>query len=1149
MSGTDNKNELEHLIKITHERSKELAAINQTISLVKEGKSIDETLQKICDLLPGAWQYPEHTMARIIFNGRIWTSNKLFNVTKWRQFQNFNTIDGKNGSVEIYYTSEFPSEDEGPFLKEERNLLNNLSNIIAGYINSEKGKTLVKADPYERLNEDVPAIISKSDSGLHLMHKFLRKINADRDIYHDLMPFKVKEILLVATLYNAFNLELEGGFSIEIFSEYHHLNYASVPRITGVSSYEEAMDQLNYKHFDLIIIMIGVDKESPFVLCEKIKSRFMYIPIYLLLNYNHEKELISNFNEKKSYFDRIFTWNGNSKVFFAMVKHLEDLSNAENDTSLGLVNVILLLEDSVKHYSEIIPVLYESIMVQTKKMIDEVSNDEVYKLYRLRTRPKILLATNYEEAKYYFKKYKDYLLCVISDVELEDSGPNNCKGIDFVKEVKKYNENIPVIIDSSDDSFQQQAFDLNAFYLNKNSETLLQDIQTFVNHQLGFGSFVYKSSIGEKMVTANSLKEFEKILHTLPDDSLIYHARKFNYSLWLRARGEIKIARRIHGVSIDSFNTTDEYRQFLIDSLKMNIYEKEKGKIVQFSKDALVDNSNIVSLAEGLLGGKGRGLAFINNLINNIDFTNLIKDINITIPRTTVIGSDEFDGFLQRNNIRVRNIEGVDDENIRKRFVQGKLSDKLMKRLEVLVNKIDKPLAFRSSGLLEDSINQPFAGIFETYLIPNNQKEIKDRLQLAADAVKLVFASVYTKIARSYIKAVGGSMEGERMAVIVQEVVGNEFEGYFYPHISGVAQSYNYYPVSHMKPEDGFAIIALGLGKYVVEGEKTYRFAPDHPEIEISSVKDQYRNSQTEFYAVNLNKDNINLLEGEDAGLARLDISEAEKHGVLRHLASVYDVDTERIQPGLSAYGPRVINFADILKYNYIPLAKTISSVLKIAQEALGCPSEIEFAVDLKKDPKNRATFYMLQIKPLVGNVHNFRINKDEINYENTLIYAEKGMGNGSVEGVSDIIYVVPETFDKKNTEAMAAEIEELNNIMVERNRKYVLIGPGRWGTRDKWIGIPVNWPQISNAKVIIEYSMRDFPLDASLGSHFFHNLTANNIGYFSINHDSASFIKWDKLELERKVENYEYFRHIQFDDNLNIKIDGKERIAIISKK
>ncbi|MCD4678760.1 MAG: hypothetical protein K8S00_00080, partial [Bacteroidales bacterium] len=720
-------NEIENLIVVSHERLKELSAINQTVSLIKEGRSLDETLQQICNLLPKAWQHSEHSEARIVFNRKIWTSNNDFDITKWHQVQNFNTIDGNKGSIEIYYTKEFPFADEGPFLKEERNLLQNLANIIGGYINSEKGKTLISSERIDPIGKDAPVIPDISDSGLHLLHKFLRKINADRDIYHDLMPFKVKEILLVATLYNAFNLELEGSFSNDIFSEYHHLNLSSIPRITGVSSYEEAIDQLNYKHFDLIIIMIGVDKDAPFTFCEKIKSRFMYIPVYLLLNYSHEAALIKNYSERQKLFDKTFAWNGNSKIFFAMVKHLEDISNVENDTNVGLVNVILLVEDSTKYYSEFLPVLYDNILLQTKRMIDELSTDEIYKLYRQRTRPKVLLATTYDEASYYYKKYKDYLLCVISDVELDATNQSNCKGLDFIKEIRSSDISIPVIINSSEDMYQQRAFELNALFINKNSETLLQDIVSFVNHQYGFSSFIYKTSKGKKIATAGSLKEFERILHTIPEESLIYHGKKSHFSLWLRARGEIEIARQIHGIDLDSFKNAGEFRDFLINSVNRNIYEKEKGRIVSFDKEALCDNSNIVTLSGGLLGGKGRGLAFINTLINNLDFSNLIKDINIAIPRTTVIGSDEFDAFLHRNNIKYHMLDGLDDDSIKKKFIRGQLSDKLTKRLEILVNEIKKPLAFRSSGLLEDSINQPFAGIFETYLLPNNQKELKER--------------------------------------------------------------------------------------------------------------------------------------------------------------------------------------------------------------------------------------------------------------------------------------------------------------------------------------------------------------------------------------------------------------------------------------
>ena len=1138
--------ELANLIAVSHERLKELAAINQTVSIIKEGKSINETLQKICNMLPKAWQYPEYSMAKIIFDDFECISYTNFSPSKWKQVQPFNTIDNKKGYIEISYSKEFPNEDEGPFLKEERDLLLNLANIITGYINSEKGKKLLTLENIDDNKFDKKNNIKKLNNSYNLLHRFLNKINADKDIYHDLMPFKIKEILLVSTLYNAFNLELEGSLSNDVLNKSNQINL-SIPRITGVSTYEEAIEQLNYKHFDLIVIMVGVDKKAPFILSEKIKYHFKYIPVYLLLNYSSEQKYIEKYIKGHIYFDRIFSWDGNSKVFYAMVKHLEDISNAENDTNIGLVNVILLVEDTPEYYSKYLPVLYDNLVLQTKKLIDKENIDDIYKLYRLRTRPKVLLATNYSEATYLYNKYKKNILCVISDVELGAEESMKTAGLDFIQNIRNAGDNIPVLINSLEDLHQTKAFQLNAMFINKNSNTLFQDINSFVNHQLGFEDFIFKTIKGKKIKTANSLKEFVLKLKDIPEESLIYHSNNFHFSSWLRARGEIDIARQIHKLCINDFSSINEYREYIIELIEQNLHKNESGRIVGFDKKALLDNSNIVNVTDGLLGGKGRGIAFINTLINNLDFTNIVNGINITFPRTAIIGTEEFDLFLKRNNIKNKINTDLTDIEIKKIFKNGILSNKLTKRLKVIVTAIDKPLAFRSSGLLEDSINQPFAGIFETYLLPNNHKNIDKRVEQASDAIKLVFASVFTKVAKSYLKAINSKIEGEHMAVIVQEVVGNKYDNYFYPHISGVAQSYNYYPISHMNPEDGFAILAVGLGKYVVEGEKTFRFSPKFPDIEINSLKNQINNSQTEFYAIDLNKSDINLLEGENAGLARMEISESEKHLTLKHLASVYDVDNDRIKPGITAAGPRVVNFANILKYKYIPLAETIDVVLKIVEEALGCPSEIEFAVDLNKDKNNKATFHLLQIKPLVANINNFKIDTNEIFADDTILYAEKGMGNGLIEDITDVIYISPDNFDKMNTEEMAKEIEYLNDIMIQENKKYVLIGTGRWGTRDKWIGVPVNWPQISNANVIIEYSLENFPLDASLGSHFFHNVTANNIGYFSVFHETKSYIKWNVLEKQKVINKTKYFNHIQFKKPLSIKIDGKERIALIT--
>jgi phosphoenolpyruvate synthase/pyruvate phosphate dikinase len=513
-----------------------------------------------------------------------------------------------------------------------------------------------------------------------------------------------------------------------------------------------------------------------------------------------------------------------------------------------------------------------------------------------------------------------------------------------------------------------------------------------------------------------------------------------------------------------------------------------------------------------------------------------------------VIGTEEFEYFMGRNGLKDYVLEELDYEKIKEKFLKVPLTDTMVKRLKIVLDNIKKPIAVRSSGLFEDSLIQPFAGIFETYILPNNHPDPKMRLKQLMDAIKLVYASVYSETARGYVNAIHYKIEEEKMAVVIQEVVGNQYDNYFYPHISGVAQSYNYYPVSHMKPEEGFVVAAVGLGKYVVEGEKAYRFSPKYPEIEINSAKDQYKNSQVKFFAVDFSNQEPNLIEGDTAALARIDIDEAEKHGTLKHCASVYNPDNNQIIPGLTHYGPRIINFANILKYEYIPLTKTIELVLDVVKEALGSPVEIEFAVDLNKDNNGLASFYLLQIKPLLGNASDYNVNMDKIQKDSILMYSEKGMGNGIIEDISDVVYIDPELFKKSETEEIAREVDAINQAMIKANKKYVLIGPGRWGTRDRWIGVPVTWPQISNAGVIIETSLEDFPLDASSGSHFFHNVTSMNVGYFSVQPEiSGSYIKYEILEKQKLVEKKKYVRHVSFKKPLKVRMDGKKRISVIT--
>lgn len=1138
-----NNPEYNRLLHDQQERLKELACINRTTSILKEGKPIEESLQQIVLLLPAAWQYPEFTVARIRFMGKEFDSID-FHETRWRMVQDFFTIDDDKGTIEIYYIKEFNTENEGPFLKEERDLIQNIASLLTGYINSYKARDIIKFSQVQKIEEDVKDLSSRQ-----LLQKFLDRHNAERDVFHDLTPFKVKEILLIANLYDAYSIEGEGRFSDHMLGEYYQLSLTSIPRVTGVSGEEEAFTRLKARHYDLIIIMIGVDKESPMILCGKIKEKYPYIPTFLLLNNPADVAFVKRQKSLSIPFDNYFVWTGESKVFFAMVKLLEDKVNVDNDTKKGLTRVILIIEDSAEYYSNYLPILYTLVMEQTKNLIEDVSTDELYKVLKLRARPKILLASNYEDSISIYNKYKDSLLCVISDMRFPKNGVlNDTAGFELIKHIKKELPNLPSVLQSSDPENARYAYSLKSNFINKNSESLLQDLKSFINYYLGFGHFVYRDNKGRQIAVAKSMKEFEAYLQTVPEDSLVYHSMKNHFSLWLMARGEVKIAKMINPIGVSDFNSLKELREFLIDIIRKRRREMNKGKVVNFDESAVIDETNVVSLSGGSLGGKGRGLAFVNTLIYSFELGRLLPGINIKTPVTAIIGTDEFDMFMERNHLWDKVKTEKDFSVLQKLFLAGTLSYTLEKELRIFIRLIDKPLAVRSSSLFEDSMSQPFSGIFGTYLLPNNHDDPEIRLNQLADAIKLVFSSIYSKNSRTYFEAINYKVEQEKMGVVIQAVVGNRFEDAFYPHISGTAQSFNFYPVAHMTPQDGFAVMALGLGQYVVEGERAFRFSPAYPSLDIISHKDMYKNSQVMFYAVDMAKKELNLLEGENAGLITLDISEAEKHGTLNHSASVLNIDNDTIVSGLDAIGPRVLNFADILKYEYIPLASTLKIVLDVVKEAFGTPVEIEFAVDLTKDKNGCASFYLLQIKPLVGSGAGYSIDPESISNDGMILISRRSMGNGVINYISDLIYIDPDRFNNKLTNEMASEIDMINEKMLRENRKYVLIGPGRWGSRDRFLGIPVVWPQISNAMVIVEVGLPDFHVDASLGSHFFHNVTSMNVGYFSINHESNDgTIIWDRLRQQPVIETGKFFHHIRFEKPLLIRMDGKKGMAVIS--
>jgi hypothetical protein len=980
------------------------------------------------------------------------------------------------------------------------------------------------------------------------LSKVYKRRHTDYDIFQELMPFKVGQLLLVATYYDSYAMVREGRFFDKIFGEYLQLNILSAPRITSVATREEALDAIKKTDFDMVIVMAGIDMATPVELAEQLKFLKPELPILLLVNNNSD---LKRFNEgiPCPAIQRVFVWNGDTRVFLAMIKYVEDMKNVACDTQAGDVRIVLLVEDSERYYSRYLPLLYSIIMTQTQNLMEEDSNDQIQRMMKMRVRPKILLASTYEEAVTIVDKYLDNLLCVISDVKyMRNHIHDEYAGVELIKYVTAQTS-IPCLLQSSDPANAEKAALVNATFVDKNSDNLSQEISDFIHEKLGFGNFDFLNSRGVKIATATNLKEFIHCLEEIPAESLLYHARRNGISLWLMARGEINLAKRLRPYQIEDFDSSNKLRQTILDTFEQVRIERLRGRVVAFDPAMLTNNRFVMRIGEGSFGGKGRGLAFLSNFIENIDFETIIPDLNISIPATSIIGTAEYTHFIEANDLFTLVLEEEENEEVIKQaFLNASMSEELELQLRDYVNNMNKPLAVRSSGLFEDSMVQPFAGVYSTYVIPNNHPDAEVRFKQLCTAVKLVYASVFSPSARAYFKAVNYKVEEEKMAVIIQELVGQRSGDRFYPHFSGVAQSYNYYPFSHMKPEDGFAVLAVGLGIYVVGGEKAFRFCPRHPHLEMNTINDQIKDSQTHFYSLSLDNNDFELGQsGEEATLQRLPIKEAEEDGTLRHCASVYDYQYDRIVNDFSHKGPRVVNFANIIQYDYLPLSGTLDMLLRFFRDALGSPVEIEFAVDMDKGRRNLPTLYLLQIKPLIRVENHADINLDQIDPQQVLLQSNKGMGNGCIEYVKDVIYMDITKFDRTKTDLMAREMEELNKMMVLDNKEYILIGPGRWGTRDKFTGIPVLWSQIAKARVIVEMGLPNFPLDASLGSHFFHNVTSMNVGYFSIQHTSKNeWVNLDILAQQKVVHETHYFKHVEFEQPLKILMNGKEQKAVV---
>jgi len=985
-------------------------------------------------------------------------------------------------------------------------------------------------------------------------------------IFHNLMPFKVREILLVSSLYDAFIVEEEGLISEMVIWEYRHLLLSSPPHVNHVTSGRKALQKLKSHKFDLVITMsknIGMD---PFEFGQKIKESCPDLPVILLATDTADLHFCQK-NIYKKGIDKAYFWYGDTSLFMAIVKSVEDMTNAPYDVENSNVQVIIVLEDSIHDYSILLPVIYSEIVNQTQRSISEDLN-EMQRLLRRKARPKILLTDNYEKGMELYNKYKKNVLGVISDVKFPREGKiDPLAGIKFIKYIKNDNPYLPTLLQSTDPNNSYKAEKIGAHFINKNSPSLLEDFNHFMLKHLGFGDFVFfmpkKKHFKEgaekqrlelkEIARAANLKEFEKNLQKIPLESLNYHVNRNDLSNWLMARCEFKLATRLRPQTVNDFKTLDEMRKYLIRVFNESRRERQLGVMTDFSQQKFEFDASYTKIGSESLGGKGRGIAFIRTLLARYNFIEKYKDIKITVPSTVAISTDEYDKFISENNLYsyLRKLDNKSDSQIAKRFLKAKLSEELKQKLTIVLKHFKKPLAIRSSSLLEDSQNHPFAGMYSTYMLPNNHKGSKIRLDQLCKAIKLVYASVFYKDSRVYIESTTAKIEEEKMAVIIQELIGSEHRGRFYPTFSGVAQSYNFYPVSHQKREDGIVSLAVGLGYSVVGGEKVMRFCPKYPEInpDFSTVQSIFENSQNELYILNTKESDIDLTEIEYSTLKKINISDIAGDGTLENIASTYDKDDLMIRDSFLKQGPHLITFAGILKYDVFPLSSIMMDLLEAGKKSMGSPVEIEFAVNFDSEGKKPPIFAIIQIRPLVVSQEHLQIEWDEedIDKKDIFLKSNKSLGHGIIRNLKDIVFVAPETFDSSKTVEIAREIGKINKSLTDS--PYVLIGPGRWGTQDRWLGMPVFWGEISNVKILVETALEDFNISPTQGTHFFQNITSKGVGYVYVSlNKKESYIDWNWLKKQKPITKMNFTSHIKVNNPFTIKMNGRTGEALFLK-
>lgn len=963
----------------------------------------------------------------------------------------------------------------------------------------------------------------------------------------NLMMRRIYNVLIVANPYDAFMLEDDGRVEEKIYNEYVELGLRYPPTFTQVSTTEEAREVLRTMHIDLVICMPGNADNDAFSVARDIKAEFPHMHCIVLTPFSHGITKRME-NEDLSIFDYVFCWLGNTNLILSIIKLIEDKMNLEHDINEGGVQMILLVEDSIRFYSSILPNLYNYILAQSKRFATEALNRHSATL-RMRGRPKVVLARNYEEAMALYERYSDNVLGVISDVRFPIHGEKDSEaGLKLMREIRQNDPYLPLILESSESENRAKAEAEGFRFVDKNSKKMSLDLRKMLEEHLGFGDFIFRDpKTKAEIMRIHSLKELQDNIFKIPDDSMLYHISRNHMSRWLSARAIFPVSMFLKTVTWERLKDITAHREIIFDAIVQYRHMKNIGVVAVFDRMKFDAYSHFARIGEGSLGGKGRGLAFLDNIIKMHPEFNSLDGAKVQIPRTVVLCTDVFDQFMEQNNLYQIALSDASDDDILRHFLRAQLPDSLIADFFTFFEAVKSPIAIRSSSLLEDAHYQPFAGIYSTYMIPYLDDKYA-MLEMLACAIKGVYASVYYRDSKAYMTATSNVIDQEKMAVILQEVVGKQYDGRYYPNISGVLRSLNYYPIGDERAEDGIASLALGLGKYIVDGGQTLRVSPYHPHqvLQTSELETALRETQTRFYALDTRHVGNDFKVDDGFNILNLKVKEAERDNSLNFIASTYDPYDQVIRDGLYEGGRKVISFAGVLQQNVFPLPELLQMSMRYGAEAMRRPVEIEFACNLNAD--RTGSLYLLQIRPIVDQKQMLDEDLAAIPDADCLLRSHNSLGHGVTEDVTDVVYVkTDDRFSAADNPTIAREIEKLNKEYLDRGTNYVLVGPGRWGSSDSWLGIPVKWPHISAARVIVEVALKNYRVDPSQGTHFFQNLTSFGVGYFTIdeNRNDGCFHK-ATLDAMPAVEETEHVRVVRFEKGLRIMMDGKKGEGVV---